>query len=396
MDFLTRRTVIAAPFVLATAPAPDTRHAQDFDELWETLRDHYAFIAEKSVDWPAVRRRFRPQAVMAQDDDGFARIVAAVLVTLYDPHTHLYDPPRGVPRYPPFDLDVAPHPSGALVRAVADQSAASLVGIAAGDVITAVGGEAIDAVAQRLHPACQRRADPEAWRHALGQAVAGVRGDDERLLSTQRQGPVRLRWPAIEPPEPVQSRQQADIGIIAIRSFGHPDAVSRFDAALAALSGSNGLIIDVRGNGGGDTAIARPIMARFVAQRRAYARMRRRSGAGLGPYWTEFVDPRGPLCTLPVVVLVDRWSASMAEGFAMGMKALCGARIVGQPMMGLGAAVFPLRLNRTGIGLQYSAEPVYDVQSQRRDRLRPDMLVADGVDGLPTALKLLQDQRRSA
>jgi len=101
-------------------------------------------------------------------------------------------------------------------------------------------------------------------------------------------------------------------------------------------------------------------------------------------------NPRGPFTyTRPVVVLCDRWSGSMAEGFPMGMRAVCGARIVGQPMMGLGAAVFRLRLDRTGIEAQYSAEPVYDIVDRPRSNLRPDLLVPDSGDTLAAGLRLL-------
>jgi carboxyl-terminal processing protease len=226
----------------------------------------------------------------------------------------------------------------------------------------------------------------QRWRAACSRPASAV--PPGFRIGTARMGERRLVWPQIEEMDAIDWRREGAVGIIRIRSFGQPSAVAQFDAALAALAGVKGIVIDVRGNGGGDTAIARPIMGRFTAQRQPYAQMRRRQGAGLGPAWTEFVEPRGPLCTLPVAVLVDRWSASMAEGFPMGMKALCGARIVGQPMMGLGAAVFPLRLDRTGISLQYSAEPVYDVTGARRDRLVPDVTVPDGVDGLPVALAL--------
>lgn len=76
----------------------------------------------------------------------------------------------------------------------------------------------------------------------------------------------------------------------------------------------------------------------------------------------------------------------MAEGFPMGMRGLGRARIVGTPMMQLGAAVFPLRLDRTGFELQYSAEPVYDVADRPRWQLQPDVLVPDGADILAAGL----------
>ena len=150
-----------------------------------------------------------------------------------------------------------------------------------------------------------------------------------------------------------------------------------------------GLIIDVRQNGGGDTAVARPIMGRFIKERRPYARMRRRSGRGIGltDPWTEYVDPQGPFTyERPVVVLQNHWSGSMAEGFPMGMKGIGRAVTVGTRAMGLGAAVFPLRLDRTGVTINYSAEPVYDVHGTPRWKLEPDVQVHDGGDILAAGI----------
>jgi carboxyl-terminal processing protease len=194
----------------------------------------------------------------------------------------------------------------------------------------------------------------------------------------------------------VDSRMLADnIGLIVIRSFADDAVVAAVDAALLRLKDTVGLIIDVRENGGGDTAVARPIMGRFITEPKTYARMRRRSGAGLGAPWTEMVEPRGPFTyRQPVAVLTTRWSASMAEGFPMGMRGIGRGLIVGTPMMRVGAAVFPLRLDRTGLDLQYSAEPVYDVQDRPRWLLESDIPVEGGADILATAMTELT--RRSA
>ncbi|HBI19801.1 MAG TPA: peptidase S41, partial [Brevundimonas sp.] len=143
-------------------------------------------------------------------------------------------------------------------------------------------------------------------------------------------------------------------------------------------------------NGGGDTAVARPIMGRFITETKPYARMRRREGRGLSDFWTETVEPRGPFTyTRPVVVLTNHWSGSMAEGFPMGMRGLGRATIVGTPMMGLGAAVFPITLDRTGLKAQYSAEPVYDMQNRPRWLMQPDIVVLDGADILAAGRRVL-------
>ena len=84
----------------------------------------------------------------------------------------------------------------------------------------------------------------------------------------------------------------------------------------------------------------------------------------------------------------------MAEGFPMGMRGLGRAVIVGTPMMRVGAAVFTLRLDRTGVDLQYSAEPVYDVRDRPRWLLEPDIPVEGGADILAAAVAQLT--RRTA
>jgi carboxyl-terminal processing protease len=83
----------------------------------------------------------------------------------------------------------------------------------------------------------------------------------------------------------------------------------------------------------------------------------------------------------------------MAEGFPMGMRGIGRATIVGTPMMQVGAAVFPLRLDRTGMELQYSAEPVYDVNDHPRWLLEPDVPVLMGGDIFAAAVRNLRSER---
>ena len=93
-------------------------------------------------------------------------------------------------------------------------------------------------------------------------------------------------------------------------------------------------------DGGGDTAIAVPILGRFLREKRQYAWMARRDGDRLGRRWAEFVEPRGPWTyEAKVVVAVDRFSVSMAEGFAMAMDGMKRGTVVGTRMAGLGAAI---------------------------------------------------------
>ncbi|MEQ1820484.1 MAG: S41 family peptidase [Terricaulis sp.] len=379
----------------ASEPPHDTTLAQDFDELWTTLRDHYCFFSEKRTDWDRVRRLYRPQAIAAPSYEAFQDITRRVLCELYDAHTHLSDPPDGAPRWPLYDVLAERAGGDVRIAAVQEGSSAADAGVRIGDVVVGVDGAPIERVIADLMPRCLTRPDPEADRYAINVAVAGhtaqprqmrLRGSDgvERDVAL----PLKRRPDA---PDIESRRLDGDLGYIRIRTFANEGAVAAFDLALNLLGTTRGIVIDVRGNGGGDTAVARPMMGRFITETRPYAHMRRRNGRGLSQPWIETVDPRGPFTyDGKVVVLTDHWSGSMAEGFPMGMRAVAGARIVGTRMMGLGAAVFSLRLDRTGVGAQYSAEPVYDVNDQPRWLLTPDVETAPGADILAAGVAELR------
>lgn len=396
-----RRAVCAAGLsalavqAVAQEPPHDITFAQDFDELWGTLDARYCFFGEKRTDWRRVRSMYRPMALAAPSRDDFIEVVRRVLTELYDAHTHLSDPPDGAQRFPLYDLYGERRGAEIVVAAVKDNSSAADAGVRIGDVVAEIDGVPIEVAVAQVMPKCLRGPCPDADAYSINAALAGHTATARRIGVRTAGGPVRaLDLPLKRnPPQPDVSARTLDAGFgyIRIRSFENADTVEAFDAALAQVRQTRGLIIDVRDNGGGDTAVARPIMGRFITQTMPYAHMRRRAGQALSASWVESVDPRGPFTfAAPVVVLCNRWSGSMAEGFPMGMRDIGRARIVGTRMMGLGAAVFAINLDRTGIGAQYSAEPVYDTHDAPRWQLRPDVEVAAGDDILAAGIDELR------
>ncbi|CAN5119854.1 hypothetical protein BH11PSE2_BH11PSE2_14590 [soil metagenome] len=370
---------------LAAEPPREIIAEQDFDELWRTLDERYCYFGQKATDWNKARRLYRPQAIAAQDEAAFTDVLSRMLFELYDPHTHVATSADGTQRYGPFDLWADWRGGKAVVFDVRQDSQASHAGVRPADEIISVDGAPIAAAVAAARPRCLTRPDPEAEAWSLRQAIAGRRAKDRKLEVVRGGKPRLLTLTAVStPPEPplFWKRLDGGLGYIRISTFSEESAVAEFDKALEALRTAPGLIIDARRNGGGDTAVARPMMGRFIKTRMRYAYMRRRAGTGLSAPWQEYVDPRGPFTyEAPVVVLTDRWSASMAEGFPMGMHGLGRARVVGTPMMQLGAAVFSCRLDRSGVDAQYSGEPVYDAQDHPRWLMRPDVEVTPSPSG---------------
>jgi carboxyl-terminal processing protease len=351
---------------------------EDFDALDRFVRDSYALFELKQTDWSKAVADLRPQAAQAKSEGEFLHALEAALDQLYDAHCMLNTHADGSWRPAPRGIWVVAQDGRFVVTAVERGSRAAASGVLPGDELLAIDGVPFaEQVAQR-RPRFLRKPDPLAEEWALASAAAGRHNQADKWL-VRRDGKEALLEPpaAVQDPELVEwSLSDDDIGRIAISSFADPRAVELFDRALEALRGTRGLVIDLRSNRGGDTAVARPMLGRLIAERRQYAWMARREGSGLGPRWPEFVEPRGPWTySAPVVVVVDRFSVSMAEGFAMALRSMNRGTLVGTEMARLGAAVGRTVLPHSGISVQISTEPVYAVDGTPRWELEPDVRV---------------------
>jgi len=244
---LTRRTAIASGLAAFAAPAiaieppRDITLQQDFDELWETLRDRYAFFEDKATDWDRVRAIYQPRlADVGDDEDKWNRLLLAVTDELYDAHTHLTQGVDGLPRWPLFDLFVEESEGNVLVQAIREGSAAQDAVMRIGDAVLAIDGTPIIQAAMLRMPRALRRPDPEARRYVLNAAVAGVRARPRTLRIRSKDGQARdVSLPLKTSPDRASiSHRSLDegFGYIAITTFGDNDAPKAFDAALEALA----------------------------------------------------------------------------------------------------------------------------------------------------------------
>lgn len=114
------------------------------------------------------------------------------------------------------------------------------------------------------------------------------------------------------------------IGYVRISSFGSRfslDQFERIDAVLSELRSTQGIILDIRGNGGGEAAHQKAIAQRFITGPRTYIRSQFRNGPGpedFAPPLEDDIAPAGTFqYTQPVVVLVNRSTQSAAELLTM-------------------------------------------------------------------------------
>ena len=137
------------------------------------------------------------------------------------------------------------------------------------------------------------------------------------------------------------------------------------DNVLAYLASSEGLIIDVRDNGGGNLLNVEKLVRRFITERLHAGAISHKTGPGHNDfsdpfdYYFEPIDDTRIKYLKPVVVLANRSSFSATNNFVSIMKTLPNVRIVGDTTGGGSGLPFTFDLPN-GWAVRMSASEITD------------------------------------
>ncbi|MEO1055104.1 MAG: S41 family peptidase [Bacteroidota bacterium] len=126
----------------------------------------------------------------------------------------------------------------------------------------------------------------------------------------------------------------SNLGYITISSFGgERDDYRVIDDILELFKEKDGIIIDVRSNGGGSSLNSDIIATRFADEERLYRHIRYRNGpeqSDFSRWFDDSVKPRGSSqYTSPVVILTNRGCFSTTEDFILAMRTMPHVTIMG-------------------------------------------------------------------
>lgn len=154
------------------------------------------------------------------------------------------------------------------------------------------------------------------------------------------------------------------VGYIYYGSFSSVIGEGSLDAVLASFSDCEGLILDIRDNGGGLVSNVETLVSRFIDTDYTAGYIRHKTGPGHNdfstPYPMEYHPVRGHVrWDKPVVVLTNRSCFSAANDFTCAMKQLPQVRIAGARTGGGGGLPFSAQLP-CGWKVRFSACPMTD------------------------------------
>ena len=170
-----------------------------------------------------------------------------------------------------------------------------------------------------------------------------------------------------------------NIGYIYCSSFSIGTGYGNLDQTLYELRLCDGLIVDVRNNGGGNLTTAQKLAARFTNAKTLVGYMCHKTGPGHNDFSTPkevYIEPSdGIRWQKKVAVLTNRRSYSATNDFVNSMKQFPNVTIIGDKTGGGSGLPFSSEIPN-GWSIRFSASPMFDPQmNQLEFGIDPDVKV---------------------
>ncbi|MDN5344032.1 MAG: carboxyl-terminal processing protease [Clostridia bacterium] len=226
----------------------------------------------------------------------------------------------------------------------------------------------------------------------IGQMLEGKPGTNLGLTVTlpgsDNHKSYSLRRELIRPPVVSSRLLPGRLGYLYLRAFPYW-APAEVEQALTELQrqGARGLVLDLRGNPGGYLDAALEVASLFLLRDKPVVQVVGRDKR------VTLLRSRGPGQDLPLIVLVDRGTASAAEILAGALQADKAALLLGTQTFGKGAVQTVFSLSNGG-ALKITTAHYLTPAGEAIDGkgLKPDIEVPEGQEQLERALTILQGQ----
>lgn len=348
---LTRRIGNDAPAAGLALDSDTKQRAYEF--VWNRVNEAYVDPNLNGVDWKKIGEEHQPKIFSAPSDEAFWKSLDKMVGELGDAHTRVlsakqyaYDKEK---RAYTIGLGVADLQGELIVTGVARDSPAERAGIVKGNRLLKIEGiEANDWWRFQLNKArknSSERAQAKSVKRILNSGDLDAPTDSIALQVERNDGTMfdvtllRVELPRAD----ILNSKMVDeqIGYLRMSSFD-ASLGKEIEANYEKVRAAKGLIIDLRGNGGGSLGVSLAMMNQLVQGTVPIGKRITRSGKppalffGListGKLELELRGVKNPYLG-PVVVLVDGDSASASEFLASSLQGIGRAKVLGETSCG--------------------------------------------------------------
>jgi tricorn protease len=347
--------------------------AEMFDDGWRTMKYRFYDPKMHGMDWDAMRAKYRPLVEFVGDRQELLNIMNEMIGELNASHTGAAPPPRGPAAggvsTSHLGIELEPDSTAGRYRVthVYEEGPADKdwVRVKTGDYLLAIDGKPVKAgddywalLNTRLNRKVNvtfnsKAAEDGAWTTRI-EAIPAAAYSQLRYE----------RW-VKERRKKVDELSGGRIGYLHIQAM-NPPSLRRFEKELREYRNKEAMVIDQRWNGGGN--IEQELLA-ILVQRQYQVWQPRGTEATTRPF-AGFFGPK--------IVLQNWRSASNAEMFPAGFRALGLGKVVGTPTMGavIGTGSYSLidgsTVRTPGIGVFLADTKRTNMENYG---VQPDMLV---------------------
>lgn len=332
--------IIAGAGFSLRAQTDSAQRREVFEQVWTTINEKYYDASFNGVDWQKVKEKYLGRIEKADDDKSFYALLDEMAGELRDSHTRVYSPEqreaRKKQRRTSIGISIKQVENAVVIASVAKGSEAEKSGIKPGMVVRAVNNQPIKkAIAEAVRTVGVSSSERATEMRVYSKILSGEPDTFLKITLSDEKGKRRnftLKRVLVSNAPQISTRILPSG--IAYLKFNHFDESieDQLAEALENFKNAPALILDLRGNAGGDGEMSLRFAGKFFDKKTAVARIVTRSGKppieGM-PMTLETGETGRQIFSNPLAVLIDERTASTAELITNAFQETNRAKIFG-------------------------------------------------------------------